>query len=158
MADLVWDVGVWDTDTWAATATGVYTTPGFCPDYLRFQLSGVNLGLYIFDVNPTNYDIYPKRATGGYSTIMDSDPTVNRDYMKYEVTLRWRRMSERMWNQLQPYSRKNVDGTSETMYFWDAQFNRFFEKQVRIEMLEGRILAGNLPIDRFDVKLRIREV
>ena len=122
------------------------------------MLSGVNLGLYIFDVNPTNYDIYPQKRTQGYDTILDSDPTISKTYKKFTIKVTWQEVPHYMWNQLEPYARKNVAGVSEDICFWDADFQRFQGSQIKIEELEGTARGGNLPVDRYDVSMLIREI
>lgn len=130
--------------------------PGYCQTYTRFQFSGVNLGLYIFDLNPTNYTPFPQRTTQSYKTILNFDDTVDEQYDKIDMTLTWNEMSESMWNYILPYTRKNVDGTSESLYFWDGNFGRACGKKVKIESFNGQLHGGNTPIKRFNVSLRIR--
>ncbi len=158
---LIWDTGTWDDDVWdvgAAIDSGVYTTPGYCPDYLRFQLSGINLGLYTFEINPSNYNIFPQKRTGGYATILDPDPTVEEDFNKLEIQVSWKRMPLKMWEQIEAYSRKEVDGTSEDMWFWDANTGRFTGNKVKVEKLSARVRGGTEPLDRFDVKMSLKEL
>lgn len=132
--------------------------PGFCPVYTRFQLSGINLGLYIFEQNPLTYDVYPQRNTQKYSYILNSDNTVDQTYEKMEIQLTWDSMTEAMWNNLMVYSRKKVDGSSETLYFWDANQGRFCGKQIKMEGITAEVRGGFDPITRFNVAVKIREV
>lgn len=136
----------------------VYATPGKCPDYLRFQFSGINLGLYVFEINPSKYDVYPQRNTQSYKTILDFDPTSDEEYNKIEINMSWDQMSAKMYADILPYSRKKVDGSSEQLYFWDANVRRFFEGQIKVEALHGELRAGFAPPDRFNVSLRLREI
>lgn len=130
--------------------------PGYCPQYLRFQLSGINQGLYVFELNPSSYDPYPQRSTQSYKTIINYDKTIDQQYNKLEIELQWDEMSEAMWNSLLPFSRKRVDGTSEAFYFWDSHINRFNGHRVKIESLKGEVKAGYTPINRFNVSMKIR--
>lgn len=132
--------------------------PGYCPSYVRFQFSGVNLGLYIFELNPSTYDIYPQRTTQSYSYVNEVYGTIDEDYMKLEIDLFWNLMPYQMYQDIKVYSRKLVDGTSEDLYFWDANMGRFCGKKVKIEEFEGRVIGGYYPIDRHSVRLKLREV
>lgn len=129
-----------------------------CFDYTRFAFSGVNLGLYALDINPDKYIPYPQRNTQEYHVIAGSDPTVNQDYNKILVSMSWGFMPEEMWNDLLPYTRKNYAGQSDTIYFWDNPIGRFSGIQVKITKFEGKTIAGNRPIDRYDISLELREV
>ncbi len=141
------------------TPTGIYNIQnGYCPLYLRFQFSGINLGLYVFDLNPSTYMPFPQRTTQQYQTILDFNPTVDESYQKIELNMTWDQMPEKMWTAMLPYSRKNVDGTSENLYFWDGTIGRCRETSVKIESLRGEIRAGWDPIDRFSVSLKMRLV
>lgn len=132
--------------------------PGYCPTYTRFQFSGVNLGLYIFELNPTNYDIYPQRTTKSYSHTLGHDTTIDQNYDKIEISISWREMSESMWQSIIPYSRKLVDGTSEDLYFWDANLGRFCGRRVKLEEFSAQLVGGNNPIKRFNVNAKLRSV
>ncbi len=141
------------------SATGTYNVQnGYCPRYLRFQFSGVNLGLYIFEINPTEYDVYPQRTTQSYKTILDPDLTVDESYIKLELSMKWDFMTENMWQSITPYSRKKVDGTSEILYFWDGSINRFLEKQVKVEAFAGELRGGYFPVCRHNVSVKLREL
>ncbi len=122
---------------------------GYCPQYLRFQFSGIALPLYIFDQNPLNYDGYPQRTTQSYKNIMNSDPTIDEPYEKVEINMTWDHMSEAMWNAIMPYTRKKVDGSQENLWFWDGTIGRFREVRVKIESFRGEVRGGYFPIDRF---------
>ncbi len=131
---------------------------GYCPAYVRFQFSGVNLGLYIFEQNPLSYDIYPQRTTKAYSYIIDSNTTVDETYKKIEIELRWDYMPESMWNQIMTYSRKRVDGRSEELYFWDANLGRFCGRQVKMEGISAEVRGGYNPPARHNVVFKLREI
>ncbi len=132
--------------------------PGYCPAYVRFQFSGVNLGLYIFEQNPLSYDIYPQRTTQKYAYILNNDRTIDETYKKLEIGLSWDYMPESMWNSIMTYSRKKVDGTSEALYFWDANLGRFCGRQVKIEGMTSEVRAGYDPPHRFNVSFKLREI
>lgn len=132
--------------------------PGFCPVYTRFQFSGVNLGLYIFEINPTSYDIYPQRASKSYTYINEFSNIIDADYNKLEISIEWANMPESMWNSIKTYSRKKVDGRSEDLYFWDANMGRFCGRKVKIEEFSADLKGGWNPINRFSVSLKLREV
>lgn len=132
--------------------------PGFCPVYTRFQFSGVNLGLYIFEINPTSYDIYPQRNSKSYNYINNVSKIMDASYIKLEIDIRWDNMPEDMWNSIKTYSRKKVDGSSEVLYFWDANLGRFCGRQVKIEEFTTELHGGYNPINRFNVSLKMREV
>lgn len=161
IAGTLWDEAIWDEDVYEAaiSTTGVYSTPGFCPaDYLRFKFSGVNLGEYIFEINPTSYNVYPQRDTSAYSMITDTDPTIDKSYIKHEINISWNRISQDMWAELEAFARKRVDGTSEDLYFWDGSIGRFSCSRVKIERLRGEVLGGRDPIERDGVSFMLREV
>ena len=130
--------------------------PGYCPQYLRFQLSGVKQGLYVFELNPSSYDPYPQRTTQSYKNITVFEHTIDAPYNKLEIDMHWDEMSNNMWNSLIPYSRKNVDGTSENLYFWDSHVNRFQGHRVKIESLRCDLKGGHYPLTRFNVSMKIR--
>lgn len=129
---------------------------GYCPQYLRFQFSGIRLPLYIFDQNPISYDGYPQRTTQSYKNLINPDPTIDEPYQKIEMTMTWDRMPESMWNAILPYTRKKVDGSSEPLYFWDGQIGRFKEGRIKVESFRGEVRGGYFPIDRFNVSLKMR--
>ncbi len=139
--------------------TGIYLLQsGYCPQYLRFQFSGVTLPLYVFHLNPSSYDPYPQRTTQSYRAITNFDPTVDEDYKKIEIDMSWTRMSEIMWESIYPYTRKKVDGTSEPLYFWDGTIGHYKGSLIKLEYFKGEVKAGTDPIDRFNVSMKIREV
>ncbi len=139
-----------------APANGYTEQAGYCPKYLRFQISGINMGLYVFDINPTSYDGFPQRTTQSYRNILGFDPTVDKNYDKIEIDMSFEQMPESMWNSLLPYSRKKVDGTSEDLYLWDSHAGRFQGNKMRIEAMRGEVKGGYFPIDRFNVSMKIR--
>lgn len=142
-----------------SATTGVYLVQnGYCPRYLRFQFSGATLPLYVFDLNPSSYDPYPQRTTQSYSLILNFDTTIDQDYNKIEVSMNWDRMPETMWESLLPYTRKKVDGTSERLYFWDSTIGRARESLVKVEEFQGEVVAGETPIDRHSVSMKLRFV
>lgn len=132
--------------------------PGYCPEYIRFQLSGVNLGLYIFELNPTEYDIYPQRRTQAYSHVNNFNGTIDSDYNKLEIELKWTNMPASMWEAISVYSRKKYDGTSEDLYFWDANFGRFCGRRIKLEEFRADVRGGYDPINRMNVSVLLREV
>lgn len=139
--------------------TGIYVVQnGYCPLYLRFQFSGATLPLYVFDVNPSTYDPYPQRTTQSYNLILNFDTTIDQDYKKIEINMQWDRMPEAMWEAIYPYTRKKVDGTSESLYFWDGAIGHYKESLIKIEDFQGEVRAGLDAIDRFNVSMRLREV
>lgn len=139
--------------------TGIYNIQdGYCPRYLRMQFSGSILPLYVFQINPSVYDAYPQRNTASYKTILNFDPTIDETYKKLEITLQWDRMPQQMWNDILPYSRKKVDGTSERLLFWDAGVGHYKESLMKLEYLKGEVRAGEDPVDRHNVSLKLREI
>lgn len=124
--------------------------------YTRFAFSGVNLGYYPFEINPTSYNAYPQRTTKAYDIINGVNPTIDEDYNKLIIDMSWGWMPERMWNKLVPYARKKVDGTSENTYFWDLDIARFNGVKIRVENLKAEARAGSDPVDRFNVSLQLR--
>ena len=136
--------------------TGWFNTKTWCWDYPRFALSGVNIGYYEFEINPTSYNVYPQRDTQTYATIMNSTPTIDQPYEKLVIEMTWAYMSENMWIKIKPYARKKVDGTSDNTYFWDANFGRFSQGKVKIEDLKGEVQGGYDPPDRKNVSLKLR--
>ncbi len=141
----------------APVVTGIYVIQdGYCPRYLRFQFSGIALPLYVFDINPSNYDAYPQRTTQQYQNILNFNPTVDENYNKIEIDMSWDRIPENMWEMLYPYTRKRVDGTSEPLFFWDGDVGRARESRVKVEYFKGEVSAGEDPIDRHNVSMRLR--
>ncbi len=138
--------------------TGYFPQDGYCPKYLRFQFSGVDLGLYIFDINPSNYDPYPKRTTKSYQTILSSDPTIDETYIKINETMTWDRIPYTMWQRLSEFSNKKVDGTSDIIYFWDGEIGKYREAPIKVEGLKGDIMAGYDPIEVFSVSIELRDI
>lgn len=139
--------------------SGLYPPQAFsgaCPTYQRFALSGLNLPLYIFELNPDSYDSYPQRTTQSYKTILDFDPTIDETYKKIELSMGWTEMSDAMWSSLLTYSRKLVDGTSEPLYAWDSTVNHLNGTLIKIEQLKGQVQGGNAPVKRFSVSLKLR--
>lgn len=155
----VYGVGLYGVD--APPSSGVpidipITTA--CVLYDRFVISGVNLGKYSFDVNPSDYDPYPVKDTNSYRTIMDADPTIDFDYNKFEISLSWNRMPEQQFYELESFSRKNTDGRSENIYFWDGAIGSFNGAQIRVISFEAGAGAGFVPIDRTRARMLIRRV
>ena len=131
---------------------------GFCSQYVRFQFSGAQLGLYVFDVNPTVYNQYPQRTTQAYNTILNSYPTIDETYNKLEIDLKWNRMPYGMWSIIKNYALKNTDGTSNTLYFWDANMGRFCGSTVKIEAFQADLDAKQATMDRMNVSIKLRQV
>ncbi len=130
-----------------------------CINYPRFQLNSTDLGIYVFEINPSTYDVFPSRTTRPYTTIQSSDPTVDQDYNKIDVVYRWDYMSESMWNDIYPYYAKNVDGTSLIgLTFSDATIGRFSNTPITVCKFTGTTQAGYFPVDRFSVEMIIRQI
>ncbi len=129
-----------------------------CKFYERFQISGVNLGVYKFDVNPSSYDPFPAKTTQFYKSVNSFNSTVDQVYTKIELTMGWDIMQESMWNDLLPYYRKNTDGTSEGLYFYDSNIGNFNWTKIQVIDLRAQAMAGNDPIYRTKVSFRIRQI
>lgn len=148
--------GEWADDV-PATTTGIYVVQdGYCPRYLRFQFSGATLPLYVFEVNPSEYNPYPQRTTQQYQTVLNFNPTVDENYNKIEMSMAWQRMPESMWEAIYPYTRKKVDGTSEDLYLWDGEIGHFRETRIKVENFKGEVKGGYDPVDRFTVSMAFR--
>lgn len=140
--------------------TGVPVTscsePTNCFVYDRFVLSGVNLGAYIFDLNPTKYDGFRRPEVKSYATVMSTNPTIDVPYNKIPIELSWDQMPQAMWDEILPYARKYRDGTSEDIYFWDGAISGMQGIRVRIEDLKGEVRGGYEPVHRFNVSMKLR--
>jgi len=136
--------------------SGYLFDPPYCPVYQRFMFWGENLGYYMFEMNPRDYDPRPQRDTQVYQVIADTNPTFDKDYNKMVVNMSWEYMPERMWNAILPYMRKKVDGSSEALYFYDAQITNFNWTKVKVEALRGEARGGYEPVHRFNVSLKLR--
>lgn len=129
-----------------------------CPNYSRMKISGVTLGEYVFPVNSSTYDIYPARTTQSYRAINNFEPTIDQVYNKIEIKLNWNIMDSMMWSDLLPYARKNVDGTSDILYFWDGGIGRFSASTIKVTSLKARAIAGFNPIHRHNIEFVIKQV
>lgn len=130
--------------------------PAFCLNYDRFVLSGVNLGSYTFEINPTRYDPYRRQEPQVYSVVMSTNPTVDVPYEKLPIDISWDYMPERMWNAILPYARKYRDGSSENIYLWDGGISGIQGQRIRIEDIKAEVRGGVEPVHRYNVSMKIR--
>ena len=56
------------------------------------------------------------------------------------------------------YSRKNLDGRSEDLYFWDGDIAAFNGAKIRVVELKGGLAGGYDPIDGTSVSMTRRKV
>lgn len=89
---------------------------------------------------------------------MDAAPISDIDYSKHEITMSWNLMTWDMWEDLESYYRKNIDGRSEKMYFWDGKIGEYTQQQIQVVSFDGNVVGGVEPIDRMDVNMVIRKV